>query len=114
MNCSKCGSSNVELKSGVSKKNGREWKGYKCADCNNMDFLKTEKPKSAPVSNGHSDAYKTMVMSYCKDIVVAEIAKGEVKEPFKRVADGYKALLTAYAHPFGKKDEVQLDEEHPF
>jgi len=60
-------------------------------------------PVSNPNSNkGNNDSYKTMLLSYAKDIVVAEIAKGNVEHPFKRVADGYKALLTAYAFPFGK------------
>ena len=67
---------------------------------------------SAPVTD---HAKKEMLISYAKDIVVAEIAKGEVKEPFKRVADGFKVLMMAYTHPFGepkakKVAEVDLDE----
>ena len=80
---------------------------FKCKDkeCNHAVWLpKPKKTLPAPVTpTPHSnDSYKTMVLSYCKDIVCAEIAKGEVKEPFKRVADGYKVLLSAYAYPFGK------------
>lgn len=52
-------------------------------------------------------AKKEMLISYAKDIVCAEIAKGiEVKEPFKRVADGFKVLMMAYAYPFGKPKPV--------
>lgn len=71
-------------------------------------------------------AKKEMLISYAKDIVCAEIAKGvEVKEPFKRVADGFKVLMMAYAHPFGKPPapkpapepepvpDVDLNEEDP-
>ena len=55
---------------------------------------------AAPVTE---HAKKEMLISYAKDIVCAEIAKGiEVKEPFKRVADGFKVLMMAYTHPFGK------------
>jgi hypothetical protein len=53
-----------------------------------------------------NDSYKTMVLSYAKDLTVALIAKGEVKEPFKTVADGYKVLLMAYHYPFGKPKPV--------
>lgn len=61
-----------------------------------------------------NDSYKTMLMSYAKDIVVAEISKGEVKEPFKRMADGYKLLLTVYANPFGKKVDAPPEDVEPF
>lgn len=43
MNCVKCGSSNTELKSGVSKKNGKPWKRYKCNDCKEMNWVNVEK-----------------------------------------------------------------------
>ena len=70
------------------------------------------KPIIAPVID---HCKKEMLISYAKDIVVAEIAKGDVKEPFKRIADGFKVLMMAYTHPFGepkvkKVAEVQLDE----
>ena len=57
-----------------------------------------------PTNQEH--AKKEMLISYAKDIVVAEIAKGEVKEPFKRVADGFKVLMRAYTHPFGQPKPV--------
>ena len=65
-----------------------------------------------PVNQDH--AKKEMLISYAKDIVVAEIAKGEVAEPFKRVADGFKVLMMAYTHPFGQpkpKEEEEIPEE---
>lgn len=65
------------------------------------------RPISAPVTE---QAKKEMLISYAKDIVVAEIAKGEVKEPFKRVADGFKVLMMAYAYPFGKPKPVEVPE----
>lgn len=114
--CSKCGSDNTELKSGTSKKTGKPWKGYKCQDCDNMDFVKTEKLTVAAPSNGNGKSSDAMLMAYAKDIVVAEIAKGTVKEPFKRVADGFKVLLNALNHPYSepkKMPEVDVDESSP-
>ena len=40
MTCEQCGGSQGELKSGVSKKNGKPYKGFKCL-CGHMTFLKT-------------------------------------------------------------------------
>ena len=67
------------------------------------------------------EAFRSMILSFCKDIVVAEIAKGEVKAPFARIADGYKVLLKAYHHPFGEEvqpntfaAEIDLNQEAPF
>lgn len=37
--CSKCGSQSTTFKEGISKKNGKPWKGYKCDDCGDMVFL---------------------------------------------------------------------------
>lgn len=122
--CSKCGSDNVVMKSGISQKSGKPWKGFKCQDCDNMDFVRTQQSQGANkfVAKGKNESYGTMILAYAKDIVVAEIGAGALpKEPFKRVCDGYKALLTAYAHPFGepkpqaepepeKDDEEEADE----
>jgi len=38
MHCSKCGSTNGEIKSGTNKKG--PWQGFKCADCNEMTWMK--------------------------------------------------------------------------
>jgi hypothetical protein len=65
------------------------------------------KPIVAPVAHSN-ESYKTMVMSYCKDVVVALINQKDVDvmaHPFKSIADGYRFLLTTYANPFGKKEE---------
>lgn len=39
MNCSKCGSQDTQYKTGISKKNGKAWAGYKCNTCNGMTFV---------------------------------------------------------------------------
>ena len=123
--CSKCGSDNMEMRNGVSKKNGQAWSGFKCIDCGNMDFIKTKKVENRAYTAPNSgiskpvteQAKKEMLISYAKDVVVAEIAKGiEVKEPFKRIADGFKVLFMAYQYPFGKpqpQEEAPI-EEMPF
>lgn len=41
MQCTACGSSNGQLKNGTSNKTGKPWRGWKCLDCDNMDFLRT-------------------------------------------------------------------------
>ena len=40
--CSVCGG-DTKMLSGISKKNGKPWTGFKCLDqaCNNMDFQKS-------------------------------------------------------------------------
>lgn len=125
MPCSKCGSQNTVFKKGVSKA-GKPYSGYKCQECDNMDFIREKsQPRaiSAPnsaTSNGASNGKSTeaMILAYAKDIVVAEIAKGKVDEPFKRVSDGFRVLLNAYNHPFGAPKPTptpsQDTEEAPF
>jgi len=39
MECKSCGSQDGEYKNGVSKKNGRPWKGWKCSQCGEMIFV---------------------------------------------------------------------------
>lgn len=48
MKCSKCGSESGQYKSGISKKTGRPWKGWKCSSCNEMTFLKAENAPGVP------------------------------------------------------------------
>lgn len=50
MQCSKCNSENVSLRTGVSKKTGKPWKGLRCADCNEMTWLKADAPAAPTVS----------------------------------------------------------------
>ena len=45
--CLKCGSQSRTFKEGISKKNNRPWRGYKCDDCGDMVFLKTKAPQNA-------------------------------------------------------------------
>lgn len=48
MQCA-CGSQDGEYKSGISKKNGKPWKGWKCKQCDQMQFMPTQNfaPKTA-------------------------------------------------------------------
>ena len=48
----RCGSQAGEYRSGISKKNNKPWKGWKCSQCGEMIFLKTEAPKAQPSSGG--------------------------------------------------------------
>lgn len=119
MNCPHCDKEMV-FKSGVSKKNGQPYKMYKCEPC---DFIKFVNPPKAQASPGGVPAsvpvvdVKLELLAMAKDIVVAEIAKGGVEAPFKRLADGFKALLRVHAHPFGEKvveEEAEDSEPVPF
>ena len=48
--CSVCGS-NTTMLSGISKKNGKPWTGFKCQDqsCGNMDFQKSNQNISSQI-----------------------------------------------------------------
>lgn len=63
--CAKCMCQSFTFKQGISKKNGKPWKGWKCdnKECGDMVFESsypakkpgygyTPKPASAPLSNG--------------------------------------------------------------
>jgi len=123
MNCQKCGSANVVEKSGTSKKNGRPWAGIKCNDCYEMTFINKKEqaqveqnhqkyfgkpvptePVSQPIQPGQCDKkIESMVMAYAKDIVVAELNNSiQIENPFSRVIEGYKTLITAISSDYGK------------
>lgn len=60
MQC-KCGSQDGEYRQGVSKKNNKPWRGWKCSQCGEMQFLRSETPKTAstaPVNNQVSELLK--------------------------------------------------------
>jgi len=65
--CSQCGSQNLEFKSGISQKNNRPWKGNKCLDCGNMDFIRQSTPTKAPNSpnRGNSAQNRPIVGHVC-------------------------------------------------
>lgn len=117
-----CGTE-MEFKSGTSKKNGKPYKMWKCPGCGEAEFIKepkkqfngtANKSESGNNTNGKpaGDA-RSFCMSYAKDIVVAEIAKGDIKEPFKRVADGFKLLFSAYNNPYQTSNRVSSDQHEP-
>ena len=54
-NCSKCGAA-TELKSGISKKTGKNWSANVCKECGNFDFINQQKtldttPKDTQFAN---------------------------------------------------------------
>lgn len=113
MYCLKCNSVMKFVSAGVSKKNGKPYDSFwscqnpecKATQKNNpVDQAvqqKTESRPQAPNSNNKPIDHNSMIMAYAKDVVVAEIMSGkDVTEPFKRIADGFKALLVAYKDPF--------------
>lgn len=124
MNCELCGGA---MWDNTQNKKNPKGPDFKCKDkaCGHAVWLpKPKKVENRPVSAPNkaipapiTEAKKEMLISYAKDIVVAEIAKGDVKEPFKRVADGFKVLMVAYSHPFGKvsaNDHLKADTPEEF
>jgi len=107
--CSKCGSQEMEFKQGVSKKNGKPWKGYKCALCSNMDFIDDPKPatpQKSPVAagnggfKGNSESIRAMCMSYAKDLVVGQIAANiPVDRPAVAIISTYRLLYKEVMNP---------------
>lgn len=122
--CEKCGAEVEHWDNRVNKKNPKS-PDFKCCTCGEATWLPKEKkvaakPISAPVAahpapvSSHTNGdqvKKEMLMSYCKDVVVAEISSGaQILEPFKRVADGFKVLMVAYSHPFDAPKVVKTVE----
>ncbi len=115
MNCQNCGSINTTRKSGISKKTGKQYVGWKCADCNEMTFENNRRNQqesyTAPVENkpirgaNNNGSYdpktEAMIFAYAKDIVVALLASGvKLETPFKTACDGFKLMLKHYYNPF--------------
>ena len=50
MRCEQCGSESGREQSGISKKNGKPWRGWRCDDCDSMTWLAADGG-----SNGGSD-----------------------------------------------------------
>ena len=77
MQCKACGSDVGEVRSGFSKKNNKPWKGFKCGECGEMTFMKTEpQQQSRPAQQVQSKATNgkpriEMMTSYCKDLAIA-------------------------------------------
>ena len=42
MRCEQCGSESGREQSGVSKKNGKPWRGWRCDDCDGMTWLASD------------------------------------------------------------------------
>ena len=110
MYCQKC---NCEMKfvpAGVSRKTNKPYDSFwvcQNQECkatmkdNQVDNIINNIPKTQPQVNGKPIDHNSMILTYAKDVVVAEIGAGkDIQEPFKRIADGFKALLVAYKYPF--------------
>jgi hypothetical protein len=91
MEC-KCGSQDGEYKSGISKKTGRPWKGWKCSGCSEMTFLRDN---AQPSSN--------------------QSAPNPIVELMKRQNELLAKILSAVSTKTTlEKEELQPDEETPF
>lgn len=96
MQC-QCGSQSGEYKQGISKKNNRPWKGWKCSQCGNMQFLKTDSQSPVMAQGGGNGGN----VSYGSEVPVSAILK----------------LLNSMDAKLNKilgKDEFGADSETPF
>ena len=95
MNCVKC-QGPTDFRQGTSKKTGKPYKGYKCQNelCGHFEFI-NEKPETKPQQKNGKVNTDTMVMSYAKDIVIAQLTMGNNIDPWQATIDGYNKLKGA-------------------
>lgn len=103
-----CGSQAGEYKSGVSKKNGKPWKGWKCQTCGEMQFLRQNQaqgqqttaaaaPVAAPVHNKSDEVLQ------------------ELRRQSQLLAKIYSALEQANGKEYEPEpEELKADETVPF
>ena len=87
--CSKCNGETKFIK-GMSKK-GNPYQGFKCLepDCENVDWVRDEPTVTKIVKetispqrkNNLDNSIKSMLLSYCKDLVCAQIQSDKYSEP---------------------------------
>ena len=108
MNCKTCGQGML-YKEGISKA-GKPYRLYKCEHCDIVEFIKDSAPKvnaPAPTNGVANMSLRSQIMAYAKDIVVAKIAAGTLKEhEYQTTADGFKLLLRSVYEPYGKVEVV--------
>lgn len=85
MQCKTCNSSNTVMKSGVSKKTGKPWKGVRCNDCNEMTFMKTEFTGTSGSQTGNQQVVQLLakILNALNEIK-AKLPKGQ-EEPMDAV-----------------------------
>jgi len=127
MECKACGSQNGEARSGISKKTGKPWSGWKCFDCDEMSFTNSKSsggqqqsqtynkiaPKIAVKGSNKDDL--TMYTAFSKDIMnkLLDLFKDDKQKVgdmhdfcIAKVADGGLYLKTGGKHP--SEDEIQF------
>ena len=102
--CTKC-NQDTEFRKGVSKKNGKEWQGFKCLnpECGNMDFIKDTdtahkvvKEVGIPVKK-NGDAFtegkkeNTRLMKRC-DLMCELVKKHDVTTVTQAIKDMFNDL----------------------
>lgn len=130
INCEGCGQELKLIPAGISKKSGKPYKAfYAHVEKTSCDWVPPTPPQSvkAPPETGintkelivkeDNDKIKSMVMSYAKDLVCAELQSRSVSTPLLLIAKPcdlvityFEKLLTALRHP---KQEV-TDSFSPF
>jgi len=96
--CSKCGSE-TKMLSGISKKNGKPWTGFKCQACGNMDFQKSNQNISPQIKK-QTPTNEPEILRLLLDIV--------------RRLDELKAICEIKNQIFKGSTLVKPKEEEPF
>jgi hypothetical protein len=96
--CSKCGGETV-FKEGVSKKTGNPYQGFKCKNCDNMDFIKDElgirKEVKEVIRPHNSNGFNLdMRLSYRKDLMVAIVNRMETTTNTESIKTFFQELWT--------------------
>ena len=79
MEC-KCGSQAGDYRSGISKKNGKPWKGWKCTQCGEMAWIRDN--ASASTANPVMD--KLDAIDKKLELIIKKLPKNEL-EPDDKV-----------------------------
>jgi len=108
MNCEMCGSPIKKVPAGIGRKTGKPYDafkvcsniecGFKPQDENGTRNVVVNSLSAKPNANGNGDnKADTMLFSYAKDIVVAEIAQRTSfpEDPFDRAINGFKKFKKA-------------------
>lgn len=80
--CVKCGCQDLEYKSGVSKKNGKPWAGWKCTNknCGEMTFENTKSaPMKSPVGIGQTSDVVELLQDILQELQIMNGSKFEPK-----------------------------------
>jgi len=106
MNCPICGSEIKDIPAGVSKKSGKPYSAFSICSNDECGFkpVNEQGRKSVVVATNTSkpngQTHPEMIMSYAKDVIVAQIEAGQFTgQPSKEIIVLYRELLSEVTNP---------------